>query len=64
MFNEFSVVITMLHSGIHLPKLGYILFPKSRGFGGKLRQNEFEELLDTPVKKSYPTFAVLVISSS
>ena len=38
MFNGFSVVITMLHSGIHLPKLGYIFFPKSRDVGGKLRK--------------------------
>jgi hypothetical protein len=54
----------MLHSGIHLTKLAYILFPKSRGVGGKLRQNEVEKLLNAPVKKSYPTLAVLVILSS
>ena len=41
----------MLHLGIHLPKLAYILFPKGRGVGGKLRQNEVEDLLDAPVKK-------------
>ena len=47
-------MITTLRSGIHLPKLGYTLFPKNRSVGGKLRQNDVEGLLDAPLKKSYP----------